>query len=83
MRNQPNALALYLRDLGALLKERAFEARARRDAEKTEFDAGRTMAYYEVLSTMQNKATAFGLTLEELQLEDVDPDRDFFSKGPD
>ena len=76
MGNQPTTHANYLYDLGLLLKEAAFEARYRRDAEKSEFEAGRAMAYYEVLSLMQHQASAFGLPLVDLQLGDVDPERD-------
>ena len=68
--------ALYLRDLGTVLKERALEARQKRDTERTDFQSGRLMAYYEVLSTMRNQADVFDLSPEDLNLHDVDPDRD-------
>lgn len=68
--------AHYLRDLGTVLKERALEARKQRDSERTDFQRGRLLAYYEVLSTMRNQADAFDLSVEDLNLHDVDPDRD-------
>jgi hypothetical protein len=79
--------AYYLRDLGYLLRERAEEAaresrsiRARRAPhERTvedEFAVGRSQAYNEVISVMQNQAEAFGIPLADLALEDLDVYRD-------
>jgi hypothetical protein len=34
------------------------------------------MAYYEVLSLMQQQAVAFDLPLQDLALDGLDPDRD-------
>ena len=64
--------ANYLRDLGLLLKARALETREA----QTEFDKGRRMAYYEVLSSMKGLAITFGVSLNDLSLGDIDPDRD-------
>ena len=75
------------RDLGYLLRERAEEAaresrsiRARRAPhERTvegEFTEGRSQAYNEVISLMQNQAEAFGIPLADLALEDLDVYRD-------
>ena len=68
--------ALYLRDLGTVLKERARDARRSRQTEGNDFQRGRLVAYYEVISTMRNQAGAFDLTPEDLNLHDIDPDRD-------
>lgn len=71
----------YLFDLGLLLKERALEARRERDAsapgsaDRT-FQAGRLLAFNEVLSIMRDQAEAFGIPLTELRLDDLEPDRD-------
>ena len=80
---------LYLPgDLGYLLRERAEEAaresrsiRARRapherTVEGDEFTEGRSQAYNEVISVMQNQAEAFGIPLVDLALEDLDVYRD-------
>jgi uncharacterized protein YuzE len=72
----PNTHALYLRALGTLLKQDALDALKRREAEHTEFESGRVLAYYEVLSTMRGQAVAFDLPLDDLQLHDFDPDRE-------
>src|SRR4029077_18329167 len=55
----PEASANYLRDLGHLLKEDALEAK--RDAEAASgedaaFARGRSLAYYEVISLMQQQS---------------------------
>ena len=71
--------ALYLRDLGQLIRE-AGEASKREAAAASEtdraFQHGRLMAYYEVMSLMQQQAVAFDLPLADLSLEGLDPDRD-------
>ena len=71
--------AHYLRDLGYLVREAAEKAKA--DAasateEDRAFQNGRSMAYYEVASLMQQQAEAFGISLHDLALDGFDPDRD-------
>ena len=69
----------YLRDLGFLLRERAFEAKASfhaADKESRGFESGRYMAYYEVLALMLSQAQAFDLPLSMLALDGVDAERD-------
>jgi hypothetical protein len=75
----PDASANYLRDLGHLLKEDALEAK--RDAEAASgedaaFARGLSLAYYEVISLMQQQAWVFGIPLEEMSLADINPDKD-------
>ena len=60
----------YLYDLGLILKERALEAKAERNAapnksEEREYLTGRLMALNEVLSIMQQQAAAFDIPLTE------------------
>jgi hypothetical protein len=71
----------YLFDLGYELKQDAIEARRERDSaiaggEERAFKNGRLLAFYEIISTMQNRAEAFGISLSELRLDDIEPDRD-------
>lgn len=67
----------YLLDLGTLLKAQAVTAKRESKADPTDsFALGRLMAYHEVISLMQQQAQAFGLPLESLNLNDIDPDRD-------
>jgi hypothetical protein len=79
--------ALYLRDLGYLLRERAEEAAResrsihakRAPHERTVEDAftvGRSQAYNEVIEVMQNQAEAFGIPPADLALEGLDVYRD-------
>ncbi|GLI28277.1 hypothetical protein ARHIZOSPH14_25190 [Agromyces rhizosphaerae] len=79
MTDDPSA-ALYLRDLGELLKESALSARDDRDETPVGADRafadGRLMAYHEVVSLMQQQAVAFGIDIGGLSLEDIDPGRD-------
>jgi hypothetical protein len=71
----------YLFDLGPVIKTRALEARRERDAcpegsLEREFQAGRVMAFNEVISIMQQQAEGFEIPLAELRLDDIEPDRD-------
>jgi hypothetical protein len=71
--------ALYLRDLGPLIKELALRARAERDAatgDDRPFAEGRLLALHEVVSLMQQQADAFQLERASLGLDDVEPERD-------
>lgn len=76
---RPSAEALYLKDLGMLLKEKARAAKAMRTSaapDEAAYSLGRLMAYHEVISLMQQQALAFGLKPRDLDLEDIDPERD-------
>jgi hypothetical protein len=70
----------YLRDLGFILKERAFEAKrdfhAATEGSAKEFQGGRYMAYYEVISLILSQAEAFGISSDSLALQDIEPERD-------
>jgi len=70
----------YLLDLGALLRERALEAkercRALQTTEQQAFESGRQMAYYEVIALMLSQAEAFRLPVDKLALQGMDVDRD-------
>lgn len=78
--------ANYLFDLGLAVREAG--ERAKRDADRATWDVersgdadrsfheGRKMAYVYVLSLMQQQAGAFGIPLEDLGLDGLDPERD-------
>jgi uncharacterized membrane protein YccC len=71
--------ANYLRDLGYLVREAGEEAKTSAGSaaeDDRQFQHGRLMAYYEVLSLMQQQAVAFDLPLQDLALDGLDPDRD-------
>ncbi len=73
----------FLLDTCRLIRDEAEEARVARDLLHGEsgdqgaylFQAGRALAYYEVLSMLIGQAQAFGLDLTVLGLEGIDPDR--------
>lgn len=69
--------AHYLRDFGALVKEKALEAQqskeAARDRDDYDVQLGRLMALQEVVSLMQEQAASFEIPLERLGLDDIDP----------
>ena len=69
----------YLSDLGDLIRrsgEQAKKAVDKSSGDDLPFEQGRRMAYVEVLSLMQQQASAFNLPLRDLRLEGFDPERD-------
>ena len=69
----------YLRDLGDLIRQSGMQAREaveQSTGDDLPFQQGRRMAYVEVLSLMQQQASAFGLPLSDLRLEGFDPERE-------
>lgn len=71
--------ALYLSDLGRLLKEMAVEAKHNRDsalADDQAFAVGRLIAFRDVMSLMQEQLVAFNIPLRRLRLEDINPEND-------
>jgi hypothetical protein len=62
-----------------LLKEKALEAKEESQSvsgDQRGFALGRLMAFHEVVSLMQQQAQAFGIPLEALGLEGIQPERD-------
>jgi hypothetical protein len=70
----------FLRDTIKILKERAREAKKAADNPKAhqsaEFNAAYLRAYYKVISTMKSWAPVYGIDLKEINLDDIDPERD-------
>jgi hypothetical protein len=70
----------YLVATNELLLEFAQEAKRQADAtrgtEAGAFDAGYLMGFHRVISLMQQQALAFGLEVNEVGLEGIDPNRD-------
>lgn len=70
----------YLYDLGHLLKEYAFQAKAEMESAKPgkdrSFHEGRLMAFYRVITLMQQQAEGFQIPLKDLRLDDLDADKD-------
>jgi hypothetical protein len=70
----------YLRDLGSIIREKALEAKKTSDATTDDsdrgFSLGRLMAFHEVVSLMQQQAEAFDISLGEIGLADINPEKD-------
>lgn len=69
---------LYLSDLGFLLKEYAVEAKVESDKENSDFSKGYLMGFHRIITLMQQQAEGFEISLEDIGLKDIDPDKDFF-----
>ena len=69
----------YLQDLSFLLKERALEAKEdfkKASDDDEAFAAGYLTAYHHVLDIMKNQAASFNIDEKEIQLDDINPDKD-------
>ena len=66
----------YLRDLGVLIKEIAFQAKKTSAESPSDFSSGYLAGFHRVVSLMQQQADAFGIPYEELGLSDIDADAD-------
>lgn len=74
-----NTVEPLLRDLGALLKERAWFAQqdaAQSRSEDRGYKLDFLMAYHEVISLLTQQAEAFGIDVQMLCLDGIDPDTD-------
>jgi hypothetical protein len=70
----------YIREINCLLKDYARQAKVDTDplkeGDSADFNAGFLMAYHQVITTMKHQAPFFDLTHEELNLADIEPERD-------
>ncbi len=70
----------YISDLGAVLKQKAREAKtateAAQDVGQADYELGTLMAYHEVISLMQQEADSFGIDRAVVGLDDIDPETD-------
>jgi hypothetical protein len=67
--------ALYLKDLGTLVKEYALEARndykKAKGSHDEQFKAGYLMGYHRFITLMQQQAEAFDIPLYEISMNDI------------
>ena len=74
------SLENYIREINCLIKDYAKQAKIDTDhpkeGESSDFNAGYLMAYHQVIAVMKNQAPFFDLTQEELNLADIEPERD-------
>ena len=74
--NTPTVCEDYIKDLGMLIKEYALEGREQAEKSGTDFNAGYMAAFSRVVSLMQEQAQEFGIPLEKIGLEGIDPYED-------
>ena len=74
------SLRNYIQEISCLLKDYARQAKIEADHPKegdsADFNDGFLMAYHQVIATMKNQAPFFDLTAEEVNLADIEPERD-------
>lgn len=70
----------YIQEISCLLKENAKQAKLEVKDPKTkdslDYNIGYLMAYHEVITIMKNQAYVFNIDQKEIELEDIEPDRD-------
>jgi hypothetical protein len=66
----------YLKDLGFLIKEMAFEAKKKASESGTDFSVGYMAGFHRIVSLMQQQAEAFGIPFEKIGLDGIDADED-------
>jgi len=66
----------YLRDTIQFIADDALEAKKKSLEAKDDFNDGRRLAYYEVVSTLVNQAKTFEIDLHDINLGNIDPDKD-------
>jgi hypothetical protein len=71
-----NLYSNYAYDLCTILCERARDAKSDKEREPNDYNVARLMAYHEVVSILRDQAIAFGIELEKLGLNNIQPDID-------
>lgn len=71
-----DSLQYYLQDCIALIVEKSLNAKHDAEISKSDYDTGRLMTYYEVLSMLQQQANAFGISSTEFGLDKINLDRE-------
>jgi hypothetical protein len=64
----------YAHDLRTLIRELALDARQAAKDRGSDFSVGYVAGFHRVVSLMQQQAMAFGIPLEKLALDNLDPD---------
>ncbi len=73
-----NKYQLYLADLGYLIKEEAEELikKKKEGVELSDYDMGYQMAVLNLISLIQDQAKLFEISLSEIHLDKIDPEKD-------
>lgn len=85
MTQSSNSHRDMLRDLVFFFRKvgNAADVESREGGAGTQFDEGRAAAYREVLNSIKNHAVSFGVSLEELGLEEFEPLSDSLALPPE
>jgi hypothetical protein len=66
-----------VRDFGFELRQYALDAKlAKQQNPTSDFHAGYLNGFHRVVSLLQQQAESFGVNIEDVFLQDLDPDRD-------
>ena len=81
MKRKTDSSTYYVHDLAYIVIDLMREAKRDRDSypkgtEERSFEEGKVFAFCEVLVFMVNQAEAFGMKLEDVGLDKIDPDRE-------
>lgn len=71
-----DVLESYCHDMGHLIREMALKAKQDYLSKDTDFAAGYMAGFHRIVSVMQQQCVAFGIPLEKVQLDGIDPDTD-------
>lgn len=73
------SLKNYIREISCLLKDNAKKAKLNADNPKegdADYNTGYLMAYHEVITIMKNQAPVFDIGQDDIDLADIEPERD-------
>jgi len=70
------SIKLFLQDCVNELVAKALTAKAEKESTKSEYDLGKLLAFHDVITTLQQQALAFDIPLDEIGLNDINPDAD-------
>lgn len=66
----------FMFDTFGFIKEEALESKRKLKKERNLFTEGNLLAYYSVVSLLQQQAKAFQIDLKDINLHDIDADKD-------
>ncbi len=69
----------YVQCISLIIKDNAKKSKSEADNSKEEdsdYNTGYLMAYHEVVAIMKNQAFAFGLDQKDIELADIEPEKD-------
>ncbi|PWB39075.1 MAG: hypothetical protein C3F02_00440 [Parcubacteria group bacterium] len=74
--NNSNKYLGFIADTFKLIKEDALESKNKLKKERNSFNEGNLLAYYSVVSILQQQAEAFEIDLKDISLDGIDAEKD-------